>query len=713
MNAETSSFRLGAAPANWELLNSKGLMEDLLPVVCDPSVPLSPNSKLTGVDGKTPSQINRHGNVSGFPRWTDHRTTLDEVLRWSADHRLGIGISCRAVKAFDIDVDNKVEADLISQFLQSMIERESGCRAPLRFRENSSRRLLLVRCAEQMTKQIVKVESGMVELLGDRQHFVAFGTHKSGARIEWQGLEDEWPTLSAEQIMEMLDAVNVTCGVSDALTSRQTSSFSERADPSDLIPRKNPDDLRVVVEQIENDDLHYDDWVKVGMSCHYESGGTDDGFAIWSDWSSTSAKHDPSQMRTKWNSFGRQAGRPATIGTLKSMAHTYVKGQFSQLQVEPHRWLRPLGEFLSEMAPPQWIIKDLFEEQTFGMVFGRPGTAKSFFAIDLALHIAAGQTQWHGREIKKNGPVAYLAGEGHGGMRRRLAAWACEYEIVAEEIPFYVSASGIDLNTEEGLRAAASAIRYMPQAPVLVVIDTLHRFLNGDENTAQDARSMIDACGKLQSEFGCTVMLVHHTGNAADAQERGRGSSAWRGALDWEFLIKISTGDLYQVVNKKSKDSAAPQDFWFKTIDAIVKGHFEEDGTPVKSAIIESVATPAAQSSEERCMAYAKASIRKAYLLKGSERGGKEFLKRADLINYLVMDEGMAESTAQSKVKPSKKDGVIYPLLQNGSIEKSDDGWVLLDTDLTSGTFGQGCYAGLTGSPGFSPFTGQGAKHPG
>ena len=34
--------------------------------------------------------------------------------------------------------------------------------------------------------------------------------------------------------------------------------------------------------------------------------------------------------------------------------------------------------------------------------------------------------------------------------------------------------------------------------PVLIVVDTLHRFLNGDENSAQDAKVMIDACAGLQ-----------------------------------------------------------------------------------------------------------------------------------------------------------------------------------------------------------------------
>ena len=48
---------------------------------------------------------------------------------------------------------------------------------------------------------------------------------------------------------------------------------------------------------------------------------------------------------------------------------------------------------------------------------------------------------------------------------------------------------------------------------------------------------MLDACGHLQAEFGCAVILVHHTGVSDEAQHRARGSSAWRGALDIEISV--------------------------------------------------------------------------------------------------------------------------------------------------------------------------------
>ena len=54
-------------------------------------------------------------------------------------------------------------------------------------------------------------------------------------------------------------------------------------------------------------------------------------------------------------------------------------------------------------------------ERSFTMMYGAPGTGKSFLAIDMALSVANG-LPWHGYETKQ-GAVLYIAGEG-------VAAWA-------------------------------------------------------------------------------------------------------------------------------------------------------------------------------------------------------------------------------------------------------------------------------------------------
>jgi hypothetical protein len=480
--------------------------------------------------------------------------------------------------------------------------------------------------------------------------------------------------------LEMLFSISDT-ELSGAATS------GERADPADLIPRSHIEDIKAAVSRIENDDLHYDQWLKVGMGCHYESGGTEAGYEIWLEWSEQSPKHDPSQMLAKWASFGCNAGRPVTLGTLKAMGSQTAASLPDRARTQPHLWLRPASELIKGVTPPRWVIKGIFEEKTLGMIHGQPATGKSFITLDIALYIATGRKEWHGHAIRQNGAVAYLAGEGHGGLRRRLAAWADYHKERAEDVRLYVSSSGIDLNAPQGFADACDAIRALPAPPVLVIVDTLHRFLNGDENSAQDARGMIDACGRLQEEFGCSVVLVHHTGVSAEAQERGRGSSAWKGALDWEFSVKSVGAGRISMTNKKSKDSAAPEDVWFKLEDAPISGLFDEEGAPVKSAVIERIPAPVQISPEEqRCAEYVD-WVKRAYLLGGEELKGEPYLGRTALLHYLVTHAGLTQATAEAKLRPSRKDGLVKCLSDRRVIEQREGGWAIIDASLLDGLF--------------------------
>ena len=61
------------------------------------------------------------------------------------------------------------------------------------------------------------------------------------------------------------------------------------------------------------------------------------------------------------------------------------------------------------------------------VLFGASGTFKSFLAIDMALHIAHG-LPWLGRKTAA-GSVVYVAAEGAGGLRKRLAAYARHHSI--------------------------------------------------------------------------------------------------------------------------------------------------------------------------------------------------------------------------------------------------------------------------------------------
>jgi hypothetical protein len=99
---------------------------------------------------------------------------------------------------------------------------------------------------------------------------------------------------------------------------------------------------------------------------------------------------------------------------------------------------------------------------------------------------------------------------------------------------------------------------------------------------------MVDACAGLQYEYGCSVLLVHHTGVSDEAQHRARGSSAWKGALNMELSVAMRPNkeDL-QLICRKMKDGAEPEPVWVRLQKGVeIPGWYDDEGEPVTSAVV-------------------------------------------------------------------------------------------------------------------------------
>ena len=201
-----TSIRYGATDMDWDTFSLLlDLTADLLPVVSNPNLPISPHSKMKGI-GKTPSIINRDGCVAGLPSWTERRSTDFDIKRWKACRDYGICIQTRLVRAIDVDVKDKALAQRIALFISERYK------FPVRFRRDSSKFLLAFRVEGEIPKSVLRLDhergGPMIEFLGNGQQFVAAGTHPDGARYEWdwQGLDD-FPTLTIAQYTELREAL--------------------------------------------------------------------------------------------------------------------------------------------------------------------------------------------------------------------------------------------------------------------------------------------------------------------------------------------------------------------------------------------------------------------------------------------------------------------------------------------------------------------------
>ena len=212
----------------------------------------------------------------------------------------------------------------------------------------------------------------------------------------------------------------------------------------------------------------------------------------------------------------------------------------------------PVGALLTSPAPVEYLVDELIEHPSMGLVFGPPGAGKSFATLAMAASVATG-TPWLGRDVKQ-GAVFYLAGEGHAGIGRRLKGWAMHQGVELTNAPLYVSKVPAALMDKASALSVEAAIVAMTKAtgisPAMVVIDTLARNMgDGDENSNADIGRFVHHIDALRLRLGCTVVVVHHTGHQDTG--RARGGSALNAAMDVSFLV-----DGLSVTQTKTKEGA-------------------------------------------------------------------------------------------------------------------------------------------------------------
>lgn len=279
---------------------------------------------------------------------------------------------------------------------------------------------------------------------------------------------------------------------------------------------------------------------------------------------------------------GGRAVIPPEVGD----ANDYVNagGDLKALLKGSSSWLTAADDFCAKPAPLAWLVKKWIQRGGLAMVFGDSGCGKTFVVLDWVLRIASDVDDWAGQKVRHGG-VVYLAGEGHYGLKARIAGWKQYHKV--EHLNAWVSSSDCELNTTEGLAKTISEIRSLEAGDIsVIVVDTLHRFLVGDENKAVDAKTMLDACSTLSRTFDCSVILVHHTGANQDAKGRARGSTAWRGALDNQILVTTS-GDRIKLEQVKNKDGEIAEPVYLEKIPVHLPGWYDDDGEPVSTLILE------------------------------------------------------------------------------------------------------------------------------
>lgn len=188
---------------------------------------------------------------------------------------------------------------------------------------------------------------------------------------------------------------------------------------------------------------------------------------------------------------------------------------------------------LQELPEQEWIIHDFLPHKSITVLYGSPGSCKTFVALDISLHIA-NCLEWNNKSVSKPGIVIYILGEGLNGIKKRIYSWH-KYNKTSPSSTFITLPISFNLGEEKDVHNLLATIEHIESKfndkVVLIVIDTLARAITGiDENSSKDMSEVIKVVDKIKNYVSASVMLIHHCGK--DYTRGLRGSSALLGAVD-------------------------------------------------------------------------------------------------------------------------------------------------------------------------------------
>jgi hypothetical protein len=210
-------------------------------------------------------------------------------------------------------------------------------------------------------------------------------------------------------------------------------------------------------------------------------------------------------------------------------------GSTEPLREPPRKFRFKLMSF-ADLRPgpePLYLVDELFPIAGLVDVWGKAKCYKSFWCLDVMLHVAMG---WEYRDrYVRQGAVVYCAFEGAHGYKKRIEALRRHYAIEnGADVPLYVMPGQANLIADHGTLISDIKAQLNGTAPITVVLDTLNKSLYGSENKDVDMGQYIRAAEAIRDAFGCVVIIVHHCGYD---DTRPRGHSSLPGAVDAQLSV--------------------------------------------------------------------------------------------------------------------------------------------------------------------------------
>lgn len=473
----------------------------------------------------------------------------------------GVGIVCGRgeypIAGVDVDITDEAISKKITDYILN-VAGETIYRIG-----KAPKTLLVYRFGSALRKKTSKrYKIGRIEILGEGQQFVSFGTHpETKSPYTWPSFlgditevkANELPVIDEKIIKDIFATFEAMVEKEGYAPIEKEKVNSDDFDATDPLDQQKPigltlDQCQQILEKIDPD-CGRDQWRNVGMSLHHEFNGDEDALVLWDTWSAAGSKYKKGEPERQWQSFGKYLGRPVTAAYLIKLSKT--EAEVNEDFFKSLNW--STKRFLSSPPPLPMLVDNFLPLGIVSLFYSAGGAGKSTLVLYLAVKIALAnkyEVDFLGHKVNP-GKVVILTAEDPDlvlnrrfigivqGVADELGLELSETRAVIDEYLsivstfghavslFKVSNDGVLKTTQyyDSLLAALQEI----QGLQFVVVDTKTRFSPGEGLGNVTATQEITHYEAISQQLGASVMLLHHS-NKTSRDGSQTGAQAYRDA---------------------------------------------------------------------------------------------------------------------------------------------------------------------------------------
>ena len=201
------------------------------------------------------------------------------------------------------------------------------------------------------------------------------------------------------------------------------------------------------------------------------------------------------------------------------------------------------------------LVQGLLTEKAMSIMYGEPGSGKTFLTLKLGYCIATGQP--FAKRRVQQGAVVYIAAEAATSIMPRIEALKLHHDnpdFPMAIVPCPVNLLDDDAYTDDLIRIIEESGQEFGMKVQFVVIDTLSRAMpGGNENSPDDMTAFVGNVDKIRNAVDAHICVVHHLGK--DKARGARGHSSLTAATDSAFEV---ANDKLKTTKQRDREHSPP-----------------------------------------------------------------------------------------------------------------------------------------------------------